>query len=81
MVLIGKRKYKYGRMFLSHMVSDDINELHSMAARIGVDKKHFQNSKRPHYDICQEKKKLALLYGANEVDDRTIVTLFSQTKL
>jgi len=80
MVLIGKRKYKYGYMQMSHMVASSLEELHAFAALIGVNKRHFQNKpNKPHYDICQEKKEFALTLGAEEVDDRTIVTFLSQT--
>ncbi|HMZ94917.1 MAG TPA: DUF4031 domain-containing protein [Chitinophagales bacterium] len=82
MVLIGKRKYKYGRMYLSHLVSDNLNELHEVASALGINRKHFQDKKyKPHYDICQEKKKLAIKLGlAKEVDDREIIMLFRNSK-
>ena len=80
MVYIGKRKYKYGRMIMSHMAADDIHELHGMALFIGIDKKHFQHKEgKPHYDICQEKKKDAIKLGAKEVDDREIITMWRES--
>jgi len=75
MIYIGTREYKYGRMLMSHMVSDSLDELHAFAEHIGVDKKHFQNKKdKPHYDICKAKKIKALtMFGVKEVDDKQIV--------
>lgn len=82
MVYIGKNEYKYGRMILSHMAADTLEELHSMAENIGVSKAHFQNKKgKPHYDICKQNKQKALQLGAIEVNDRELVRLFNkQTK-
>lgn len=77
MILVGKNKYRYGRMYLSHMAANSIEELHSMAAMLNIDKKYFQNKPgKPHYDICQKKKQLAIALGAKEVNDREIIELF-----
>lgn len=77
MILVGKREYKLGNMIMSHMASDSLEELHKMAQLIGIDKRHFQNKVgKPHYDICKEKKALAIKAGANLVDDREIIKLF-----
>lgn len=79
MVYIGRREYPYKRMIMSHMVADTIEELHRMADKIGIDRKHFQNKKgKPHYDVCKEKKKQALSLGAMEVDDREIIRLLQE---
>lgn len=61
----------YGRMLMSHMVSDDINELHAMAAAIGVRRKWFQGeASTPHYDVCKAKRAEAVRLGAVELDRR-----------
>ena len=61
-------------MLLSHMAADTLDELHQMAGNIGVNRKHFQDKiGKPHYDICQSKKEIALKFGAIEVDDKYIV--------
>lgn len=80
MVLIGKNKYKLGRMYLSHMASDSLAELHDMAEKLGV-RKHFQNKKgKPHYDICQSNKLKAIQLGAIEVSDKEIIKMFRTSK-
>lgn len=78
MIYIGKRQYKYGRMLMSHMISDkSIEELHQFAKLMGIRRIHFQNKDgKPHYDICKDKKKKALkLVGVIEADDRDLITL------
>ena len=77
MLYVGKNEYKYGRMIMSHMVADTLEELHLMAENIGIAKRHFQNKKgKPHYDICKQNKQKALELGAIEVDDRDLIRLF-----
>ena len=76
MVYVGIRQYKFGRMFLSHMVADTLDELHEMANKIGINKKWFQDKEnKPHYDICKMKKLLAIKFGAVLVDDREIIKI------
>ena len=80
MVYVGRNEYPYGRMKMSHMMADTIEELHNMANAIGVDRKHFQNKKdKPHYDVCKQKKQIAIRYGAIEVSDK--VMLYNLQKL
>lgn len=82
MVYIGKNKYRLGRMLMSHMVATTLEELHAMADKIGVSRRHFQDKpERPHYDVCQIKKALALDAGATEVSDRIIVTMLKNNEL
>jgi hypothetical protein len=80
MVLVGSKQYKMGRMVMSHMASDNLPELFAMAKKIGVDGRHFQDKpNRPHFDICQAKKKLAIQYGARMVHDSEIITMMRNT--
>lgn len=65
----------YGRMKMCHMVADTVEELHIMADKIGVKRKWFQGSKRPHYDICIRKRNLAIRLGAIEVSMRDAVNI------
>ncbi len=83
MVYIGTRKYKFKNMMLSHMAADTLAELHKMAEQIGVDSRHFQDKEgKPHYDVCQHKKNLALKFpNVKEVDDRDIIRLYSDIQL
>lgn len=79
MIYIGTREYKYGRMLMSHMVSDNIDDLHDFADELGIKWRHFQDKNgKPHYDICKSKKLKALKMGAKEVNDREIVSILKK---
>jgi hypothetical protein len=57
-----------------HMVSDEsVEELHEFAARIGLKRKSFQSTSRPHYDLRPSKRRLAVSMGAQEVGMRDLV--------
>jgi hypothetical protein len=61
---------------MSDMLADTLDELHAMAATVGLQRRWFQDGgKTPHYDLCQEKRRLAIAAGAVEIDRRQTVTL------
>lgn len=62
----------YGNMRMSHLMADTLEELHAMADRIGVKRKHFQGD---HYDICRYKRTLAIKFGAQVKTARELVEL------
>jgi hypothetical protein len=65
-----------GRMKISHMMADTLEELHAMADKIGLKREWFQdNPDHPHYDVCQSKRRLALSFGAVEIDARQMVSI------
>ena len=67
-VYVDQANLPYGRMIMCHMVATDLEELHQMADKIGVSRRHFQKHRfHPHYDICLAKKKLAIQFGAVEL--------------
>ncbi len=49
---------------MCHMIGDTEIELHAMAARIGVARRHHQGD---HYDICKAMRELAVSSGAIEI--------------
>jgi hypothetical protein len=51
-------------MVMCHMIADTEDELHTMAARIGVARRWYQGD---HYDISLRKRALAVSYGAQEI--------------
>lgn len=63
----------YGRMKMCHMLADTDEELHSMADRIGIQRKWWQSPHKTsgsHYDIAISKRKLALEFGAIAISYR-----------
>ncbi len=75
-VYVDDARLPFGRMLMCHMVADTVEELHQMAARIGVARKWFQKpTTRPHYDICLSKRTLALSFGAVAVEGERIVEI------
>jgi len=76
--------YPYGRMLMCHILADTLDELHEMADKIGVARKHYQGppkTKRPHYDICKSKRAIAVSHGAIEADRKTIVAVSRRIKI
>ena len=67
-VYVDNAQIRYGRMKMNHMLADSAAELHAMADKIGVARKWFQGmASSPHYDICNEKRALAVAAGAQQV--------------
>ena len=77
-VYVDDLKMAYGRMKMCHMMADSLKELHEMADSIGVDRKHYQPQSRPHYDICQSKRKAAIANGALAVGWREMAEISKQ---
>ncbi len=62
-----------------HMVSDDLEELHAMAAKIGLRREWFQNHTRhPHYDLMAFTRTRAVENGAIEVSRRELVRILKK---
>jgi len=59
-----------------HLVADTVEELHSFAKRIGLKRKWFQNKLRlPHYDLTQNKRRLAVRNSAVEISNYRLVSM------
>lgn len=73
--------HKYRRMVMCHMLADTQEELHQMADTIGVNRKWFQSkASTPHYDICKQKRVLAVQAGAIEVDRKQVVEIIRKLR-
>lgn len=60
-------------MKMSHMIADTLDELHAMAKRIGIARRHFQDKHSgPHYDVAMSKRADAIKAGAVPVELRTL---------
>ena len=77
-VYVDSAKNPYGRMRMSHMVADSVAELLEMADRIGLDRRHFQASSHPHFDVSQEYRAKAVHSGAVEVDRKGLVRVMQR---
>lgn len=50
-----------------HMFADTLKELNHMALLIGMNTAWFQNKRVPHYDLNENKRKLAVKNGVIEL--------------
>lgn len=71
-VYVDDMRAKYGRYVMCHMLADTDEELHAMAAAIGVARKWWQAppAHTSHYDIALSKRGLAIGHGAIEITKR-----------
>lgn len=68
-------KYPMGRlrhMKMSHMIADTEDELHAMAHRIGLDRRHYQDD---HYDVSVTLRTAAIRAGAVAIPLRTLARM------
>lgn len=71
-VYVDDMKAKFGRMTMCHMLADTSAELLAMADKIGVARKWIQKpgERLEHFDICLQKRALAVKAGAVEITQR-----------
>jgi len=56
-----------------HLMADSLDELHDMAARLGLKRRWFQDDPRlPHYDLTTRRRAAAVHLGAREVGRRFV---------
>jgi len=81
-VYVDDMRAPYHRMIMCHMLADADDELHAMAARIGVARKWHQKAGTPqsHYDICLSKRALAIAAGAKEIDRYGVTSLIKSKR-
>lgn len=74
-VFVDTMRAPFGRMVMCHMFADTDEELHAMAARIGVARRWHQcppKASWSHYDIALGKRALAIAAGATEIQYRDL---------
>lgn len=72
-VYVDDMRARYGRMIMCHMLADSDEELHAMAAAIGVNRRWWQSPPRSsgsHYDVCLATKAKAVALGAIQISLR-----------
>lgn len=81
-VYVDNMEAKYGRMVMCHMLADTDEELHAMAAKIGVKRKWHQKpgTYQSHYDICLSMRAKAVEYGAQEITLRDVGLMMGQRR-
>lgn len=80
----------FGYRFWFHMTTDqdDLSELHAMAQKIGIARRHFQNKAHfPHYDgtgrtweLAEKRRQYALALDAKEVTTTELVEMRRQRR-
>jgi|SRR5579859_3706631 len=72
MVYVDNFNAPYRRMKMCHMIADSTAELLEMVDKIKVQRKWIQHPEtdNEHFDICLDKKKLAIKAGAIEIGFR-----------
>ncbi|CAP41277.1 DUF4031 domain-containing protein [Bordetella petrii] len=81
-VYVDDMRAPYGRMVMCHMLADTDQELHAMAARIGVARRWHQKAGTPHshYDICLSKRMKAVAAGAVEIGRPDVAALIQRKR-
>jgi hypothetical protein len=65
-----------------HMWSDDLDELHALANKIGLKRHWFQdNPIHPHYDLVMSKRRLAIQNGAVECSGREMGRMILEKRM
>ena len=73
-----KPKHRPGLNYImSHMIADTEEELHEMAAKIGVARKWYQGD---HYDVTQSAKARAIKFGAKQITWRELGLMVAQRR-
>lgn len=65
---------EFRRMKMSHMVADTEEELHAMAAAIGIARRWYQGD---HYDISMSRRDMAIARGAVPIPLRVLGAMCS----
>lgn len=80
-VYVDNARNPYRGMKMCHMLADSVEELHGMAERVGLRRAWFQNSRSaPHYDLCLEKRALAIRLGAVLIDRRGVAAVIQHLR-
>lgn len=82
-VFVDDMAARYGRMVMYHLIADSDEELHAMAARIGVARRWHQAppAHDSHYDVCQAKRAQAVAAGAIEITQRQCAAMMARRRV
>lgn len=79
-IYVDQARNPFRGMLMCHMVADTLDELHAMAAAIGMPRRAYQPRSFPHYDVPLDRRARALALGAVEVDRRGIVAVMRRLR-
>lgn len=80
-VYVDNARKRYRTMVMSHMMVDTLPELLAMADTCGLDLAWLQTPlKRPHFDICQQRKHVAIGAGAIAITARAMAHKFPKRR-
>lgn len=79
-VYVDQARNPFRGMLMCHMVADTMDELHAMAAAIGMPRRAYQPRSFPHYDVPLDRRAYAVALGAVEVDRRGIVAVMRRLR-
>lgn len=79
-VYVDKAQNRFGRMVMCHMLADTVDELHEMAAKIGMRREWFQPFSSPHYDLSKAMRAKAVQHGAIEINNRQVAELIKKRR-
>jgi hypothetical protein len=79
-IYVDQARNPFRGMLMCHMVADTLDELHAMAAAIGMPRRAYQPRSFPHYDVPLDRRARALALGAIEVDRRGIVAVMRRLR-
>jgi hypothetical protein len=74
-VYVNKLRPRFGGLSLCHLLADSLDELHAMAARIGLEPSLFNLEIIPHYDLSRAKRQRAIAAGAKVIDRQQLAML------
>jgi hypothetical protein len=83
-VYVDDMRAQFGRMVMCHMLADTDDELHAMAARIGVARRWWQSPEKTsgsHYDIALSKRANAVALGAVEITQRQAAAMNARRRV
>lgn len=79
-VYVDNARFPSSRMIMCHMIADTLEELHTMAATIGLRREWFQLLSYPHYDVSLSRRVEAVKRGAVELTQRDLVKVIRRLK-
>ncbi|KKM93545.1 hypothetical protein LCGC14_1207360 [marine sediment metagenome] len=74
-VYVDNARIPFGRMLMSHMMADTLDELHEMAVKLGLRRWFQDHPGSQHYDLSVSKREEAISRGAVAVSSREFVQL------